>query len=388
MEMNRKQKLMIVLCVVTALLVTAGMAPISAMSETIMAYLRPGFRFEFNGTAVPLPAGQTVLVHEGRSYVPARFIAEQMGGAVLWDETNQLIRITSGGVPESAAKLKPSMVPSDVDIEEWGGANLYDNAGDNPGSRYYVNPDFYRMRSDNQLTLIEQFRTYQQTSEWSCGPASALMVLWHFGVREYDEWDISVMMGAHTDWDDPEAIPGSADEFGEYGTNVGQMVEFFESLAGYEVVQTSYRPNYTASDLIPEGDPGYTEADWGNLPPSFSYMSLYTTDNDYESENWADAADSYFVKWLTGHLEGGRPVMVEWADWDGHWQVIIGYDNNGTPEIGDDMLIFADPYDTSDHWQDGYYYYPLERWFYMWHDRNIAPKPYQLQPFLVVNRVD
>ena len=78
--------------------------------------------------------------------------------------------------------------------------------------------------------------------------------------------------------------------------------------------------------------------------------------------------------------------MVEWADWDGHWQAIIGYDNNGTPGIGDDILIFADPYDTSDQWQDGYYYYPLERWFYMWSDRNVAPKPYQLQPYIIIDK--
>ncbi len=116
-------------------------------------------------------------------------------------------------------------------------------------------------------------------------------------------------------------------------------------------------------------------------------MSLYTTDNDDASENWVDdAADSYFVTWLTGHLKAGRPIMVEWGDWDGHWQVIIGYDSNGTPGAGDDILIFADPYDTSDHWQDGYYYYPMERWFYMWQDRAVAPKPFQLQPFLVVDK--
>ena len=48
--------------------------------------------------------------------------------------------------------------------------------------------------------------------------------------------------------------------------------------------------------------------------------------------------------------------MVEWGDWDGHWQ-------------------------------DGYYFYPLERWFYMWQDRKVAPKPYQLQPFIVIDNV-
>ena len=79
--------------------------------------------------------------------------------------------------------------------------------------------------------------------------------------------------------------------------------------------------------------------------------------------------------------------MVEWGDWDGHWVSIIGYDNNGTPSTGDDTLIFADPYDTSDHWQDGYAIFPLERFFYMWQDRKVAPKPYQLQPFIVVDKV-
>jgi hypothetical protein len=84
-----------------------------------------------------------------------------------------------------------------------------------------------------------------------------------------------------------------------------------------------------------------------------------------------DAKDSYFVKWVVGNLKAERPIMVEWGDWDGHWQAIIGYDTQGTPGIGDDVIIFADPYDTSDSWQDGYYYYPAERWFYMWQDRAV-----------------
>jgi hypothetical protein len=76
--------------------------------------------------------------------------------------------------------------------------------------------------------------------------------------------------------------------------------------------------------------------------------------------------------------------MVEWGDWDGHWQTIIGYDTMGTPSFGDDMIIFADTYDTSDHWQDGYCFYPAERFFYMWKDRAIAPKPFQLQPYMII----
>jgi len=290
------------------------------------------------------------------------------------------------GCATTAEKLKPETIPVVKDIAEYGGADAYGFGGDNAASRYYVNPDFYRMKSDENLVLIEGFKTYQQTAEWSCGACSALMVLWHFGVTDLSEWDIAVAMKASTDMDAPDAEPGSADNYYEYGVNVEKLTGFFASLPGFEVLESSFRP-YTAADLIAEDDGAVTPSDRGNLPPTFSAMSLYTTDNDDASENWVDdAADSYFVTWLTGHLKAGRPIMVEWGDWDGHWQVIIGYDSNGTPGAGDDILIFADPYDTSDHWQDGYYYYPMERWFYMWQDRAVAPKPFQLQPFLVVDK--
>lgn len=284
----------------------------------------------------------------------------------------------------SVKKSKPERIPVEINIDEEGGADAYGSSGDNPASRYYMNPDFYNMKSDDQLTLIEKFKTYQQTAEWSCGNATALMVLWHFGITDYNEMEIAEAMGSHTDKDTPGAAPGTANNFYEYGTSVGQIHKFFEADPRFKVVESSYIEKYSEEDLIQEGD-GFTPADKGNLFPSFSSNALYTTDNDDESENWIeDGADSYFVKWLKSHLEAGRPIMVEWGDWDGHWQAIIGYDNNGTPGIGDDMLIFADPYDTSDHWQDGYYYYPLERWFYMWKDRNVAPKPYQLQPYIIV----
>lgn len=282
-------------------------------------------------------------------------------------------------------KGKPEVIPASAYIEPNGGAHQYGNRGDHPDSRYYVNPDFYAMQSDERIILIERFKTYQQTSEWSCGPAAALMVLWHFGITEYAEWDIAVAMKAHTDRNAPGALPGSARQFGAYGTSVAQMVQFFSRIPSLRIVETSYREDFSEKDIVAGNLPDYAPSERGNLARTFSTKSLYTAGNDDRSEAWVkDDRDSYFVKWLTGHLIAGRPILVEWADWGGHWQVIIGYDNNGTPGIGDDILIFADPYDTSDHWQDGYFYYPLERWFQLWSDTRIAPKPYQLQPYLVV----
>ena len=48
-------------------------------------------------------------------------------------------------------------------------------------------------------------------------------------------------------------------------------------------------------------------------------------------------------------------VIMESVEWGGHWMTLIGYDDMGTTETADDVLIFADPFDTTDHNQDGYY---------------------------------
>ncbi len=285
-------------------------------------------------------------------------------------------------------KAKPEVIAVKKDIDPDAGADSYANKGDHPNSNYYINPDFYNMTSNGHLTIIPKFKTYQQTSEWSCGSATILMALEHFGVSKYSEWDIAVKSGASVDLEVPGAEPGSANNFPEYGTSVDRMVKFFNSIDGFKIVQTSYKADFKTSELIAEGDKSVPASEWGNLPPTFNAVSLYASDNDPDTQNWvSDAKDSFFVKWVTDNLKASRPIMVEWQDWDGHWQALIGYDNNGTPSIGDDVLIFADPYDTSDSWQDGYYYYPLERWFYMWQDRAVAPKPYQLQPFLIVEPV-
>ena len=288
---------------------------------------------------------------------------------------------------KDAIQSKPEMIKG-LDYNEYAGADAYNNAGDNLNSKFYKAPDFYNMVSDDQITIIPKFKTMQQTTEWSCGNVTALMVLENLGIKGFTEMQLAEMMGSSVDKDVEGAKPGSANNFFEYGTNVKQLHDFFITQKDLKVLETSYIANPKAEDLTSEND-GLSTADFGNIKPTFSSSSLYASENSDTTEAWVeDAKDSYFVKWLTGHLKEGRPIMVEWGDWDGHWQAIIGYDNNGTPSIGDDVLVFADPYDTSDHWQDGYYFYPLERWFYMWQDRKVAPKPYQLQPYIVVDKVE
>ena len=52
--------------------------------------------------------------------------------------------------------------------------------------------------------------------------------------------------------------------------------------------------------------------------------------------------------------------------------------------FGDDVLILADPYDTSDHLQDGYFTINAERFFYMWHEGFSSDgDDIQVQPYVI-----
>ena len=77
------------------------------------------------------------------------------------------------------------------------------------------------------------------------------------------------------------------------------------------------------------------------------------------------------------------PIMVENVEWGGHWRVIIGYDTCGTENTLDDVLIMADSYDTSDHYQDGYAVNNAERFFSMWFDSSMFPKKQRNQPWII-----
>lgn len=207
-----------------------------------------------------------------------------------------------------------------------------------PRSPYFVHPDFYNMKSEGSLTLLERFETYQQTTEWSCANAAALMVLRHFGNASWKELDIAAMMGTN-----PLPADGALQEGILYGTPTEGVVRFFK-LIGYDV----------KSSLDAPMENGGT---------------------------FDDVAD--FREWVLENLRNGVPIMIEWVDWGGHWQVLIGYDTMGTDAVADDVLIFADPYDTSDHLQDGYYIFPAERFYCMWYDYQFQPENQRRQQWVI-----
>ena len=202
------------------------------------------------------------------------------------------------------------------------GASSYENCGDHADSIYFAHPDYYNMTSTDTLTILTGFKTYQQTTEFSCACASALMVLHWYGVTDYDELTLCEMAGT-----DPET-----------GTTPEALAALFEGL-GWQV----------EAHIAPE--------------PAFD-----------SAEAWA--------QYLTARIDEGTPVLVDWQDWGGHWQVVIGVDGCGTDSVWDDVMIFADPYDVTDHYQDGYYTYPLGRFFTMWAEGHAEGRAPCAQPYL------
>jgi|GEM_PF-6348305 len=69
---------------------------------------------------------------------------------------------------------------------------------------------------------------------------------------------------------------------------------------------------------------------------------------------------------LREQINDSRPILVAWIDWGGHWTVVTGYDDRGTSDMSDDVLIFADSADRHDDRADGVTYFNARRFESMW----------------------
>lgn len=216
--------------------------------------------------------------------------------------------------------------PLEYDISS-DGASSYYGYGEHFSSPYFAHPDVYTMKSDDTKIILSEFETYQQTTSYTCGACSSLMVLNHFGNSDYEEKEIAQIEGIDA----------------QLGVGPEGIVKFFEKI-GWEV----------ESSLDKNGELTFEEME-------------------------------DFQKWVQKNLSQGVPIIVGWIDWGGHWQVIIGYDTMGTKDhLGDDVLILADSYDTSDQWQDGYYIVSAERFFSMW-EPGFFSEEYQPQPWITAS---
>ena len=100
-------------------------------------------------------------------------------------------------------------------------------------------------------------------------------------------------------------------------------------------------------------------------------MVTWLENNGYDVE-WAENGS---IERLRENLKKGIPTIVEWIDWGGHWVVCVGYDDRGTKEKTDDVIIFADPSDSHDDNPDGITYFNAVRFSYMWFDAFLFDRP-------------
>lgn len=208
-------------------------------------------------------------------------------------------------------------IPYPIGMKLNGAASHLGKVDHNP-SPYFNHPDVYNMNSTGSLHVISHFKTYQQTTEYTCGPAALVMAAYFRGTV-LNELEVAIAAGA------TETL----------GTSTKQMVSYLES-TGWKVRSSLTEPNIAS------------------------------------------------LEFLKNQVAQGNPVIIEWVDWAGHWQVVIGYNDMGTSSIEeDDVLIMADPYDTSDHLQDGYYIVPADRFQYMWFDHNLQPEDQRNKQWII-----
>ena len=93
-----------------------------------------------------------------------------------------------------------------------------------------------------------------------------------------------------------------------------------------------------------------------------SEMGLEYKDNDSSEAN---------LESVRKFLENESPVIVGLNRWGCSWSIIIGYDDMGTDDFGDDIVILADSTDISDHCQDGYMVMHALEFLNYWNFRDI-----------------
>lgn len=215
------------------------------------------------------------------------------------------------------------------------GAAQYYRRFDVPSSPYSPAHDFYHSSPTKTLIKLKQFKTYQQTDDYNCGAAVALMALHWLGV-----------------------------------VNVSENQLYHETVSSPAVHDCGPSPEVLAKVFTSRG---------------FSVeTSLSRANADGVSFQTPEALSEYLIQ----QINAQSIILVASLAWgSGHWSVIVGYDTMGTEDIGDDRLIFADPYDTSDHCQDGYVTKDFDRFFYEWQAINTTTGNHGTitrQPFVTV----
>ena len=139
---------------------------------------------------------------------------------------------------------------------------------------------FYGLKSDKNLTILN-VKGYQQTEDYTCGPASIMSLMYYYGMLKDKEMN-------------HETEVRIAKEMG-------------------------------------------TSEDSGTTPMR---MATWLKQHGFDVQSGENGT----LDMLQANLKKGIPTIVEWVDWGGHWVVTTGYDVGGKkPSDDKDTIFFADP---------------------------------------------
>ena len=201
------------------------------------------------------------------------------------------------------------------------------------------------MKSNSNRTIFSNFKTYQQTSEYSAQCSALIMALGYYGDTSPSERQCMMDFIGITDPDNCEV-----------------NTEFYQKM---------------------------NMKNFENYINSLGYST--TSNDDYEEGNLPFSDSITFSEWAREILKKNETILVNWADWGGTCSIIIGIDTMGNKSPEDHVIIFADSYDTSDHLNDGYYVISLDKFFYNWNYNKIyylipEYEKYATGRFIVIHR--
>lgn len=75
-------------------------------------------KYKFNGEEKQLPSGYATLNYDGHTYVPSRFIAEELGAEVEWDDKTKTVLINKEAVTQELPECPPQQDDKEEKVEK------------------------------------------------------------------------------------------------------------------------------------------------------------------------------------------------------------------------------------------------------------------------------
>lgn len=182
---------------------------------------------------------------------------------------------------------------------------------------WFPKVEMEKMENKNGFSFIRGLNGYQQTTEYTAGPAVLMALAKYYGIQ-----------GIELDKDTEMRI---ADEAGT---------------RNFDVIKQGGKPGTKPEEMV-------------------QWLEEKGFDVKVEYE---DKDDGSALRNLEENIKNGIPTIVEWIDLGGTWAIVVGYDTRGNDDPWDDVLIMADSYDKYDDYQDGYSFVNANRFYWLWFD--------------------